>query len=56
MIIAIMMIMAGTKLRYFLTFGTAGAATGLGALFSSGSIMPEEIKISDTVTFEWEII
>lgn len=38
------------------SFEDENVSSGLGALFSSGSIMPEEIKISDTVTFEWEII
>jgi len=33
MIVAVMMLMAGTRLRYFLTFGTAGASVGGIALF-----------------------
>ena len=52
MIVSIMMIMAGTKLRYFLTFGTAGAAAGAGALFAYAKITGKGMfRITRLITF-----
>lgn len=52
LIVSVMMLMAGTKLRYFLTFGTAGAATGLGALFLYAKITKKGLfRITRLITF-----
>jgi len=52
MIIGIMMLMAGSRLRYFLTFGTAGAATGLGALFLYAKLTGKGMfRITRLITF-----
>ena len=52
MIVAIMMLMAGSKLRYFLSFGTAGAAAGAGALFAYAKITGKGMfRITRLVTF-----
>lgn len=52
MIIAVMMLMAGSKLRYFLTFGTAGAGAGLAALFLYAKITKKGLfRITRLVTF-----
>lgn len=52
MIISVMMLMAGSKLKYFLTFGTAGAVTGLGALFAYAKITKKGLfRITRLVTF-----
>ena len=52
LIVAVMMLMAGSKLRYFLTFGAAGAITGLGALFAYAKITGKGMfRITRLVTF-----
>lgn len=52
MIVSVMMLMAGSKLRYFLTFGTAGAVTGLGALFAYAKITKKGLfRITRLITF-----
>jgi cell division protein FtsW len=52
LIIAVMMLMAGSKLRYFLTFGTIGAVTGLGALFAYAKITGKGMfRITRLITF-----
>lgn len=52
LIVAVMMLMAGSKLRYFLTFGAAGAVTGLGALFAYAKITGRGMfRITRLVTF-----
>ena len=52
LIVSVMMLMAGTKLRYFLTFGTAGATAGLGALFLYAKITKKGLfRITRLITF-----
>lgn len=52
MIVAIMMLMAGSKLRYFLSFGTAGAAAGAGALFAYAKLTGKGMfRITRLITF-----
>lgn len=52
MIVAVMMLMAGTKLRYFLTFGTAGAtAGGLGLYLYAKITKKGAFRIARIVTF-----
>lgn len=52
MIVSIMMLMAGTKLRYFLTWGTAGAtAGGLGLLMYAKLTGKGSFRINRLVTF-----
>ena len=38
-VVAIMMIMAGSKLRYFFTYGTMGAAAGVGVLVFAAKVL-----------------
>ena len=52
MIVSIMMLMAGSKLRYFLTFGTVGAGTGLAALFLYAKLTGKGLfRITRLITF-----
>ena len=52
MIVAVMMLMAGTRLRYFLTFGTAGAAAGGTALFLYAKMTGKGLfRITRLITF-----
>ncbi len=52
MIVAVMMLMAGSKLKYFLTFGTAGAAAGISALFLYAKLTGKGLfRITRLVTF-----
>ena len=52
MIVAIMMLMAGSKLRYFLSFGTAGIAAGAGALFAYAQLTGKgKFRITRLITF-----
>jgi cell division protein FtsW len=52
MIVSVMMLMAGTRLRYFLTFGTAGAATGVTALFLYAKMTGKGLfRITRLITF-----
>ena len=52
MIVAIMMLMAGSKLRYFLTFGTAGIAAGATALFTYAKLTGKGLfRITRLITF-----
>ena len=52
MIVSIMMLMAGSRLRYFLTFGTAGIAAGATALFAYAKITGKGMfRITRLITF-----
>ena len=52
LIISVMMIMAGTKIRYFLTFGTAGAGVGLAGLFLYAKLTGKGLfRITRLITF-----
>jgi len=52
MIVSIMMLMAGSRLRYFLTFGTAGAVAGALALFVYAKLTGEGwFRITRLITF-----
>ena len=52
MIIAIMMLMAGSRIRYFLTFGTAGAVAGATALFAYAKLTGKGLfRITRLITF-----
>lgn len=52
LIISVMMLMAGTRLRYFLTFGTAGAGFGALALFLYAKITGKgAFRITRLITF-----
>ena len=52
MIVAIMMLMAGSKLKYFLTFGTAGIATGAAGLFAYAKLTGKGMfRITRLITF-----
>lgn len=52
MIVAVMMLMAGSKLKYFLTFGTAGATVGITALFLVAKITGKgAFRITRLITF-----
>ena len=52
MIVAIMMLMAGSKLRYFLTFGTAGVVAGGTALFAYAKLTGKGLfRITRLITF-----
>ena len=52
MIIAVMMLMAGSKLRYFLTFGAAGATAGGIGLFAYAKLTGKGLfRIKRLVTF-----
>ena len=52
LIISVMMLMAGSRLKYFLTFGIAGAGTGLGALFLYAKITKKGLfRITRLITF-----
>ena len=51
-IIAVMMLMAGSRLKYFLTFGVAGVTAGLGALFAYAKITNKGMfRITRLITF-----
>lgn len=51
-VIAIMMLMAGTKLRYFVTLGSIGAVGGAGALFALAKFTEKgAFRISRITTF-----
>jgi len=52
MIVSIMMLMAGSKLRYFLSFGTAGIAAGATALFAYAKLTGKGMfRITRLITF-----
>jgi len=52
LIVAIMMLMAGSKLRYFLTFGTAGVVAGASALFLYAKLTGKGMfRITRLITF-----
>lgn len=52
MIVSIMMLMAGTKLRYFLTWGTTGVATGVLGLIMYAKITKKGLfRLNRIVTF-----
>lgn len=54
LVISIMLLLSGTKLRYFITFGTIGAVSGGGLLFLVSKITNGEVggfRISRIVTF-----
>ncbi len=52
MIVSIMMLMAGSKLRYFLSFGSAGIAAGAGALFAYAKLTGKGMfRITRLITF-----
>lgn len=52
MIVAIMMLMAGSKLKYFLTFGSAGAGLGIAGLFTYAKLTGEGwFRIKRFITF-----
>ena len=52
MIISIMMLMAGSKLRYFLSFGSAGITAGAGALFAYAKLTGKGwFRITRLITF-----
>ena len=52
MIVSIMMLMAGSRLRYFLSFGTAGIAAGGAALFAYAKITGKGMfRITRLITF-----
>ena len=52
LIISVMMVMSGTKLRYFLTFGTAGAGVGLAGLFLYAKLTGKGLfRITRLITF-----
>lgn len=52
LIVAVMMLMAGSKLRYFLTFGTAGAALGGTALILYAKLTGKGLfRITRLITF-----
>lgn len=52
MIVSIMMLMAGSKLKYFLTFGTMGAAAGGIGLFTYAKLTKEGwFRIKRFITF-----
>lgn len=52
LIISVMMLMAGSRLRYFLTFGTAGAGLGATALFLYAKITGKgSFRITRLITF-----
>ena len=52
MIVSIMMLMAGSKLRYFLSFGSAGIAVGAGALFAYAKLTGKGwFRITRLITF-----
>ncbi len=51
-IIAVMMLMAGSRLKYFLTFGVAGVTAGLGALFAYAKMTNKGMfRITRLITF-----
>ena len=52
LIISVMMLMAGSRLRYFLTFGAAGATAGISALFLYAKITGKgAFRITRLITF-----
>ena len=52
LIVSVMMLMSGTKLRYFLTFGTAGAGLGATALFLYAKLTGKGLfRITRLITF-----
>ena len=52
MIVAVMMLMAGSRLRYFLTFGVAGIVAGGSALFIYAKLTGEGLfRITRLITF-----
>lgn len=52
LIVSVMMLMAGTKLRYFLTFGSVGAGAGAMALFAYAKMTGKGLfRIQRLVTF-----
>ena len=52
MIVSIMMLMAGSRLRYFLTFGTAAASIGAAGLFAYAKITGKgRFRITRLITF-----
>ena len=42
-VVSIMMIMAGTKIRYFLTYGAIGAAGGVGVLYFMAKVLEKGV-------------
>ena len=51
LIVSVMMLMAGTKLRYFLTFGSIGAGTGIVGLLAMAKITGNDFRIRRFITF-----